>query len=102
AGGPVAIFFDLLQSLEDRVVIGDAVGIVVGAIGKPLKLPPLRSFEVRRMLGQFGADRLLLLRGKALYQSDNMQRRRAHKTKLTAMNRRVQGFATFLQQFSFW
>jgi len=96
-GHSVAILLDLLQDLENRVVIRDAIGVVVGAIRKASQFPPQGAAEILRMSGQLGADRPLVLRGQAFDQLNNMQCGRAHSKNLPLPpeNRKSQAIADF-------
>jgi len=78
AGHDVPFRFNSLQNLEEGIVVRDAIGIEVGAIGQTLELAPLGTRSGCPRSGQSGTNSTLLLLREAFDQFDDVQRRRAH------------------------
>ena len=81
-GGAMPLLLDFLQNLENRIVVWDAIGIVVTAVWEPLKAPSICFLEAHSVFRQGITNRPLFRHRQAFDQFNDVQGRRAHAPKL--------------------
>ena len=77
------IFLDFLQDREDRVVVRNALRVVIAAVRKALKLASRVPWRLGSAPGQFGRYHPLFRLRQTLHQLQDLKRDRAHDPKLS-------------------